>query len=35
MLGHIVITVEESTRYFAKFADFADLEKESNEDEIL
>ena len=35
MLGHTVMTVEESLRYFAKFADFASIEKEANEDEIL
>lgn len=35
MLGHTVMTVEESLRYFAKFADFASMEKEANEDEIL
>ena len=35
MLGHTVITVEESIRHFAKFTDFADLEQESNEDDIL
>lgn len=35
MLGHTVITVEDSIRYFARFTDFAELVKESNEDDIL
>lgn len=35
MLGHNVLTGEESLRKFAKFADFAALEEESTQDELL